>query len=685
MMLVPINPKLEATMEFNKFKSAVAKQFAKMSKGALFTTAVDKDKMWETYLAAFPEGSNLIYRKRTEHDCSCCKQFIRAVGNVVAIEDGRMISIWDVIIEDQNYQEVADAMSDLVRSAPIDNIFLHYKKTAGTDKSFEQIVDGVKTWEHFFVNIPPRFVINKKDIGTKMSDAHADHDVFLRSLVELTDDSVDTVLELIAQNSLYRGEEHKFVVNVFKVYKNTFDKIDESSKDNFVWSLIDATPKSVLRIRNSAIGTLLIDLSKGKELEQAVKAFESVVAPSNYKRPTALVTKSMIESAKKKIQELGLTSALERRYATINDITINNILFADRSAKKVITGDVFDELSESVSENRKSFDKVEEVSIEKFLSDVLPTAQTIELMMDNSHKNNLVSLIAPVDPTAGSMFKWDNKFSWSYNGEMTDSIKEKVKKAGGNVTGDLCCRLTWYNRDDLDLHMIEPDHNHIYFHNKGELSRCGGMLDVDMNAGWTFSTTPVENIFYSDKKKMKEGVYELYVNQFALRDTGNVGFEVEIDFMGKVWNFVYDKMVKQGEDILVANFKYSKAEGIAFLGGMDSTKAVKTIWGVNTNTFQKVKTIMYSPNHWDGHGIGNKHFFFMLENCVNDEGARGFYNEFLKEEFTPHRKVFEIVGGKTKVADSNEQLSGLGFSSTQRNSVLCRVTGKFTRVIKVLF
>ena len=42
----------------------------------------------------------------------------------------------------------------------------------------------------------------------------------------------------------------------------------------------------------------------------------------------------MIQNAQEKIAELGLISALERRYATIDDITVNNILFANREAKK---------------------------------------------------------------------------------------------------------------------------------------------------------------------------------------------------------------------------------------------------------------------------------------------------------------------------------------------------------------
>jgi len=65
--------------------------------------------------------------------------------------------------------------------------------------------------------------------------------------------------------------------------------------------------------------------------------------------------------------------------------------------------------------------------------------------------------------------------------------------------------------------------------------------------------------------------------------------------------------------------------------------------------------------------------------------ARGFYNEFLKEEMNVHRKVLEMVGSKLKTEVAADQLSGVGFSSTQRNSVLLRVGGKFTRTIRVNF
>ena len=77
--------------------------------------------------------------------------------------------------------------------------------------------------------------------------------------------------------------------------------------------------------------------------------------------------------------------------------------------------------------------------------------------------------------------------------------------------------------------------------------------------------------------------------------------------------------------------------------------------------------------------------FFILEGCKTDEDQRGFFNEYLTSDLQKHRKVFEVLGSKMKAKVTEEQLSGLGFSSTQRNSVLCKVSGSFNRVVKINF
>ena len=672
-------------MDFNVFKTAVSRQFSVMQQHPLFETAVSGDELWEAYLGSFPEGTDPIYRKQTEHNCSCCRQFIKNIGQVVAIIDDQLVSIWDIVPTETPYDTVAQALSQLVKSRRICNQYLSAERSVGTSKTFEQLLDGQKAWEHFHVTLPKHTVCHKASIGSEQGIKRSLAEQLDRALMTIGSDVVDTVLELIDQNSIYRGQEHRGLVQAFKEVQFRFQTC--LMKDSaFIWSEVAKGQEAVCAIRNTVIGTLLVDLSEGVPMERAVDSFEAKVAPTNYKRPTALVTQAMITRAKQTLADLGLLGSLERRYATMDDIRIGDILFASRDTRRILDTDVFDTLAAGVKA-KPSLDWMEEVTIEKFIADILPKATSVKVLVENRHAGNFVSLISPVDPTARSLFKWHNAFSWSYQGDMADSLKERVKQAGGNVEGELCCRLAWEYEDDLDFHMYEPDNSayHIYYHNVRRLSPNGGMLDVDANGCDGMKVRPVENIFYRDISSMRHGDYVLEVNNYNRRSNGT-GFEVEIDVKGQLHNFTFDKALPTLSTVTVALLRKTAA-GIEVIPNLPPTQASKVLWGLTTQTFVPVSLMLLSPNHWEdtGSGIGNKHYFLMLDGCRNDGSARGFFNEFLKEELNPHRKVIEMVGSKMKTDLSDRQLSGLGFSSTQRNSIICQVTGNFTRNITITF
>lgn len=664
------------TIEFSELKQAIQRKFNQLKDLPLFRVKIDKDEIWNLYLSSFPVGTNPVFRERSEHDCSCCRSFVKNAGDMIAIVDGEIVTLWDVEIGAQ-YQPVVDALAAYVKSKAIDNVFLSAESKIGTDNNREDIDGRIVTWQHFHIALPQSLQC-KRDIGAKLGEYQAMHDVVLRSLQEISIDAVETVLDLISQNSLYRGSEKRALLDAFLTMKRQFDELPTSSHDMYAWQQVLSSNAFVCRIRNDVVGTLLVDLSEGKELEIAVKAFEDKVSGTNYKRPTALVTPKMRDAAKAAITELGYMPALDRRYARLEDVKITNVLFADRSVKSRMSGDVFDDI-QTKGDQARNFDKIEEISIDKFISDVLPTATKLEVLFENKHSPNLVSLIAPYDLTAKSMFKWDNPFSWSYNGDLADSVKERVKRAGGNVTGDVCCRLAWYNTDDLDFHMHSPiDHIH-YAHKTGF---CGGNLDVDMNVGSVLVTDPVENIVYPNLTRMNPGNYKLSVNQFTCRNSTNVGFEVEIDILGEVHHFAYDKKVSGNVDVATL---VKDANGITVNPHIQSTTAKRKMWGIDSQTFHTVSALMLSPNFWDGKGVGNKHFFFMLDGCQNDGSARGFYNEFLSSELEPHRKTVELVGSRMRTEEVGDQMSGIGFSSTQRNTIVVKVHGSFVRTLKIAF
>jgi hypothetical protein len=74
-----------------------------------------------------------------------------------------------------------------------------------------------------------------------------------------------------------------------------------------------------------------------------------------------------------------------------------------------------------------------------------------------------------------------------------------------------------------------------------------------------------------------------------------------------------------------------------------------------------------------------------MNDCINESTPRGFYNEFLHNDLMEQKRVFSALGNKMRVAQSDNQLSGLGFSSTQRNELIVKVEGNFTRTIKLKF
>lgn len=664
------------------------------SANALFVVDTDSDRLWELYLKSFPDGSNPVFRTRTEHDCSSCRHFVKAFGNVVMIHNNVITTIWDFgnDVTGTRYESVVNSLARYVRSCKVVDTFVADVAAIGSKPNHEMLDSGeILTWKHLNVSLPKKFLNNTgKTNDTARGIARDIRTVFKRSLDEISRDSILSVLELISSNSLYKGEEWKTVLEEFARHQRVYSMLSSENQEIYTWEQSVIAGPVIGKIRNHSIGTLLVDISKGMDLDEAVRRYESIVAPTNYKRPKAIFTKKMLEDAEKTLTKLGYIDSLGRRHAKLDDITINNILFANRDAvKSVIGGNIFTEMAKEVAVKPKDFDRVEEVSISKFVSDILPTVRRVEVLLENRHQPNMVSLIAPVNKDAPSMFKWNNLFSWAYAGNITDSMKQRVKEFGGDVSGVLRFSIQWGpgNDNDFDAHAIEPSGNEIYFRTKGQRHRSSGMLDVDIVIPRTQTTDgiAVENITYSDLSKMPEGTYKFFVHNFS-HNGGRTGFTAEVEFDGKVHSFAYNKELRRGENVYVAEVTYSRANGFSIVEKIPSSLSSRKIWNLDSNQFHPVSVVMYSPNYWDSQdGIGNRHYFFMLKDCLNPEQPNGFFNEYLKNELMDHKRVFEALGSKMRVESSDEQLSGVGFSSTQRNSLTVKVEGHVNRILKIVF
>lgn len=327
------------------------------------------------------------------------------------------------------------------------------------------------------------------------------------------------------------------------------------------------------------------------------------------------------------------------------------------------------------------------------MKDILPTCTSVEVFFENRFKENLVSLITSKQKRVKNLFKWDNSFSWTYNGNLTGRsyIKESVKEKGGIVDGVLRFSIMWAEGDvtdnsDLDAWCTLPDNSKIgyntqYRKDRGGSRNMSGQLDVDiLNPSMYSHKNIVENIAFNNINVMKEGRYSFYVNMFSNR--GSKGFKAEIEFNGEIYSYEYNSSWSGDIDVAEVIFKNGK---FTINHKLPEINQSRKYWNLDTNEFHRVNLVCQSPNFWGDNNIGNKHYFFMIDNCKSDVSLRGFHNEYLNSELLNYRKVMEVLANTTMVQPAEKQLSGLGFNSTVKDEVIVKLNGSFKRVIRVKF
>ena len=185
---------------FQAFAKMVTASFQELVKApSVFVVGLDNDVLYREYLAAFPAGSNPPYKNTTEHDCSCCKHFIRRAGSVVTVEeDGAFRTVWDGTAEGP-YRVVAARLRDVVRAAHLCDLFRVGEKelSFGADRTrvMDKDTQQVHTWHHFYTGEIPKNLRTPSPDQVR-GDYRTTAQVFERGLVELTPSAVETVLSL---------------------------------------------------------------------------------------------------------------------------------------------------------------------------------------------------------------------------------------------------------------------------------------------------------------------------------------------------------------------------------------------------------------------------------------------------------------------------------------------------------
>lgn len=721
-------------MEFINFNKSIKQQFARMcEQPVLFRSRVPGSKIWDTYLSSLTPDVNPVFRdpNSSEHNCNHDKNFMNRYGNIIAIIDGEIITLFDNVETTSPYFQAAQNCKTRLVESVIENVFvesydtlnrlLNYESTnktqaeykLGFEKSLKRYTEEeagkfgvvtpgiVYTFYHFNVTLPKKFVdFSAYSIESIQSVHRSSKEVFKRGLDEISLDTLILVRDLIIQGSLLNGDSYLSKLQAFIEFKTEYNTLPEYQRDRWCW--IKSYNLPFAKFRNELIGTLCVELTQGEELNNAVLTWNKRVDPANYMKATAPISQKQIAEAKKFVEDNGYMESFDRRFATLDDINVSEICHQN-VATAVKTASLFDKVTPSTStqHKRSQFDGIEEVSIDKFMKDILPTCTSVEMFFENRFGGNLVALHTANNPDSKKAFKWSNNFGWTYNGNLAgkSQLAQMVQAKGGRVDGVFRFTHSWNelesNKSLMDLHVFMPGctlpkqnsggpdvHGRRVGWNQRKDSLSGGIQDVDYTDEAPIGYIPVENITFPDINKMPEGDYVCKIHNWSFRGTGGRG-KAEIECGGQVYQYEYPK-TKHHEWVDVATVTLKNGQ-FTIEHHLPETSSSKKMWNLDTNQFHKVNLVCLSPNFWGENNTGNKHYMFMLENCKSDTSLRSFHTEFLNSELLEHRKVMEVLGETTKLEPSAKHLCGLGFNATVKDSLILKLSGSHKRTIKITF
>jgi len=164
---------------------------------------------------------------------------------------------------------------------------------------------------------------------------------------------------------------------------------------------------------------------------------------------------------------------------------------------------------------------------------------------------NVLDAISVADSCVSALANTANLLTYM-DINLTNQKAQEIAQANGQINGgrgDVKVTLTWNNLSDVDLHVIDPYEERIYWNHKN--SQSGGILDFDNRNGYG-----PENIYWP-AGKAPDGTYEVYVHFYDYSTSGvrndSSEFIVVINAFGNTKTYT-GVVAKDGGYVYVATF-----------------------------------------------------------------------------------------------------------------------------------
>lgn len=372
--------------------------------GAAFLVKVERNEVYEAYLANLPDD------KRQEYTCNCCKNFLREYGNavIVAQEDCKVRSLfWDEGLAPDLFQPAVKAMRELVESRTIANVFVSKADMVG--------VEHKGGYDHFAVDVTALrtgFYDHKSDKQNK-AWARETQRMFSEAGGLFQGDLLERALQIFDADERLAGYP-QFVafLTLFQSYHRKLAQLGEAkdrvAKANLTWLCSVMLPVGVTRIKGTVLGEFLDGLRNNESLDDLIGKFRGMTKPTTYQRPQAAPAEQNIAKAEALIVQLGLESALHRRHARADEL---EYVWAPKSPEgsdepKSVFGAV--KARDAKPEAATLELKGGKITVDDLVDTLLPTAEQIEWILPKGLHATFGTFVTAVHADALPILRYDH-------------------------------------------------------------------------------------------------------------------------------------------------------------------------------------------------------------------------------------------------------------------------------------
>lgn len=387
-------------------------ELATASNEPLFvTSSYLSPKLYDIFLNNLPEEARQYY------NCRSCRNFVNRYGGLVTIDDYGYIHpvMWAGFIP-EFFRPACEKVRKAVMESKVIGVFISSERRLG--------VASAGGWSHMCVDLPKTMVYHNrlKNEYQLMAEKKQDYEMLLRAVTSYKNSTIETAVNLLQSDMLYRGEKVLGIAKWFLDVKNTFVNLKGTQKTNYLWKKAVTAPAGFCHISSSMIGTLLDDIEAGMYIEAVKRRFAEKMNPTQYQRPKAAPGSQNVARAEEIVAKLGIANSLKRRYARLDEI--QKVWVPKVKISKPPYG-VFGgvKTKKNARDSQKSILVADggTMTWEKFQRTVLPTAHKIEMNVRYA-PDSYAALVTAEDPSAPPIIQWDteenrNPVSWYvYNG-----------------------------------------------------------------------------------------------------------------------------------------------------------------------------------------------------------------------------------------------------------------------------